>query len=145
MRDVKDLVKEFPDDQEVNCFGSTMIPLLAEAMHLRSKAITDKQYYKQAKKIKTQIVAAVNAQAIHLGIIKIQDIFRDNQHRLYHWVENRAVPAENNRAERELRPTVIARKVSFGSQSEAGARTRERLMSVLHTLKKRHTHPEDHF
>jgi len=47
------------------------------------------------------------------------------------------VPADNNRAERELRPLVIARKVSFGSQSEAGAHTREVLMSVLHTLRKR--------
>ncbi|NQT83870.1 hypothetical protein HQ563_12645 [bacterium] len=32
---------------------------------------------------------------------------------------------------------VIARKVSFGSQSDAGARTREILMTVLLTLKKR--------
>jgi hypothetical protein len=40
-------------------------------------------------------------------------------------------------AERDLRPTVIARKVSFGSQSDAGAHTRGLLMSVLHTLKKR--------
>ena len=47
------------------------------------------------------------------------------------------MPADNNRAERELRPLVIARKVSFGSQSEAGARTREPLMRVLHTLRKR--------
>jgi len=47
------------------------------------------------------------------------------------------VPADNNRAERELRPLVIARKVSFGSQSDAGAQTREILMTVLHTLKKR--------
>ncbi|MBI3941357.1 MAG: transposase, partial [Acidobacteria bacterium] len=39
----------------------------------------------------------------------------------------------DNRCERELRPTVIARKVSFGSQSEAGAKTREIMMSLLHT------------
>jgi len=141
MRDVDDMVKEFPDDQEVSCFGSTMIPLLAAAMHLRSKAITDKQYYQQAKRLKSQIMATVNAQALHQGIIKVQDIFRDNPHRLYHWVENRAVPAENNRAERELRPTVIARKVSFGSQSEAGAKTRERLQSLVQTLKKRAPNP----
>jgi len=31
---------------------------------------------------------------------------------------------------------VIARKTSFGSQSDVGARTREILMTVLHTLKK---------
>ena len=42
----------------------------------------------------------------------------------------------NNLAERDLRPTVIARKVSFGSQSEEGAKTRGILMTVPHTLKK---------
>ena len=40
-----------------------------------------------------------------------------------------------------MRPTVIARKVSFGSQAEEGAKTREVLMSVLHTLKKRVKQP----
>jgi hypothetical protein len=55
---------------------------------------------------------------------------------MYHWAKDRRVPAENNLAERDLRPTVIARKVSFGSQSDAGALTRSVLMTVLHTLKK---------
>ena len=55
------------------------------------------------------------------------------------------VPCKNNRSERELRPTVIARKVSFGSQSEAGAKTREIMMSLLLTLKKRQQHAEDYF
>ena len=41
----------------------------------------------------------------------------------------------------ELNGTVIARKVSFGSQSEAGAKTREVLMSVMQTLKKRVNDP----
>src|SRR5205823_446067 len=57
--------------------------------------------------------------------------------RLYHWTRHPSIPAENNRAERELRPLVIARKISFGSQSERGLHTREVLMSVLHTLRKR--------
>ncbi len=83
--------------------------------------------------------------AQHLGVRQVQGIFRDNAHRVYHWVTNQAVPADNNRAERELRPTVIARKVSFGSQSDAGAKTREILMSVVHTLAKRVADPEAHF
>ena len=40
---------------------------------------------------------------------------------------------------------MIARKVSFGSQSDAGAKTREVLMSVVHTLAKRVADPESHF
>jgi hypothetical protein len=80
-----------------------------------------------------------------LGVRRIQDLFSENAHRLYHWVEDRRVPADTNRAERELRPTVIARKVSFGSQSDAGAKTREILTSLVHTLKKRGSDAESHF
>ena len=38
-------------------------------------------------------------------------------------------------AERQLRPVVILRKISFGCQSERGMRTREILMTILHTAK----------
>ena len=40
---------------------------------------------------------------------------------------------------------MIARKVSFGSQSDAGAKTREVLMTLLHTLKKRCADPQNYF
>jgi hypothetical protein len=60
---------------------------------------------------------------------------------MYHWASDRRIPAENNLAERDLRPTVIARKVSFGSQSDAGAYTRSILMTLIQTLKKRGSDP----
>lgn len=40
---------------------------------------------------------------------------------------------------------MIARKVSHGSQAEDGAQTREVLMSVLQTLKKRVADPRQRF
>lgn len=110
---------------------------MANAISLRTLNITDKQFKRQAAKIKNEIIDITNAQAKHPAIQKIQDIFREKADRLYHWAKDRNVPADNNLAERELRPLVIARKISFGSQSDAGAKTREVLMTVLHTLKKR--------
>ncbi len=145
LREVEDLGKEFPEDPEVGAFTGTLIPLLTEAMRLPTYPLADGQYYAAAVALHQQIVAAVEAPARHLGIRQIQDIFREHPARLYHWVMDRQVPADNNRCERELRPTVIARKVSFGSQSEAGAKTREILMSVLHTLRKRHADAQAHF
>ncbi|HEY5480829.1 MAG TPA: transposase [Verrucomicrobiae bacterium] len=145
MRDVEDLAEEFPGEAEVTAFTSTLIPLLAEAMHLRGRPLADAEYYDQSRPLQQQIVDLIEQPAQHLGVRQVQGIFRDNAHRLYHWVENRAVPADNNRAERELRPTVIARKVSFGSQSDAGAKTRGVLMSAVHTLVKRVPDPEAHF
>jgi transposase len=141
LRDVEDLAREFTDDLEVQLFTSSLIPLLAKAMHLRAQPLSDREYYKQARRLKKQIIEVNEKPAQHLGIRRIQDIFLENEDRLYHWVGERRVPAENNRAERELRPTVIARKVSFGSQSDAGAKTREILMSLMQSLRKRVENP----
>ncbi|EKD32174.1 MAG: hypothetical protein ACD_77C00159G0002 [uncultured bacterium] len=136
LRDVEKLEKNFPEE-EVKSFTGTLIPLMASAMHLHTESIPDEEYYEKAEKIKEQIIGVINSPAHHLGIRSIQDTFHDHEDRLYHWVTDRRVPADNNQAERDLRPTVIARKVSFGSGSDAGAHTRSVLMSVIHTLNKR--------
>lgn len=136
LREVQDLEKEFPDSPEVKTFVNVMAPLLSLAMALRNQPITDEEFYSKAAAVKSEIVAAIDGPAKHAGIQYLQDIFGQNPARMYHWVADRRVPADNNLAERDLRPTVIARKVSFGSQSDAGAQTREILMSILWTLKK---------
>lgn len=136
LREVQDLEKGFPKDEEVKVFVSTLAPLLATAMNLRCLPIPDTQFYERAVEVKSQIIDVVHSPAQHLAIRRIQEIFHENEDRLYRWAEDRQIPAENNLAERDLRPSVIARKVSFGSQSDAGAHTRGVLMSILHTLKK---------
>lgn len=134
---MEDLGKEFPKETEVIGFIGCVAPLLSKAMGLRNKHIPDRIYYKRAKGLKKKIIAAMNSPGRRPGVQKIQDIFREKKQHLFHWAEDRDVPAENNFAEREPRPTVIARKVSHGSQSEAGAKTRSVMMSILHTVKKR--------
>lgn len=141
LREVEDLEKEFGEVAEVVRFCSTVKPLLAAAMGLRGQDIPDEEFYKKAKEVKAQIETAMDSDAQHLGVRGIQEIFRKNRDRLYHWAQDRRVPADNNLAERDLRPTVIARKISFGSQSKTGARTRETLMSLPVTLKKRKLDP----
>jgi transposase len=141
LRYVEDVEKEFPDNPEVKNFVGTFASLLASAMNLRSLPITDAQFYEKAKEVKSQILEAVHHSAQHLAIRRIQEIFHENERRLYRWADDRQIPADNNLAERDLRPTVIARKVSFGSQSEEGANTRGTLMTVLHTLKKQNSDP----
>ncbi len=136
-RNIQDFGESVPDNKEVQCFINTVIPLLKEAIKLRKRYKTKKAYYKRAKEIKQELMMNMNKPSKHFGIKKWQEFFLKNEHRLYHWVEDKDVPADNNYAERELRLVVISRKVSFGSQSIKGAETRSILMSVLHTVKKR--------
>jgi len=100
------------------------------------KNLSDAQYYANAAKIKAEIIRISNSQARHPAVRDLQNVFRKNTHRLYHWAHDRRVPPDNNYSERGLRPLVISRKLSFGTQSEKGSHTRGILMSVLHSLKK---------
>lgn len=141
LREVQNLEKEFPGESEIKTFVAVVAPLLANAMSLNQKKISDPKFYAHAQKLKAKIKTAMKAPAQHLAIRRIQEIFREHQNRLYHWARDRRVPAHNNLAERDLRPSVIARKVSFGSNSPAGAHTRSILTTVLHTLAKRGRDP----
>ncbi len=141
LRDVENVEKEFPENEEVRNFVNTLAPLLASAMNLRGLPIPDAQFYQRAQEVKSHVLKVVHDSAQHLAICRIQEIFHKNEQRLYRWADDRQIPADNNLAERDLRPTVIARKVSFGSQSESGANTRSILMTSLHTLKKQNPDP----
>ena len=137
LRTLDDMGKDFPENKEIQTFVSCVAPLLAQVMHLQAKPIANRSYYQQARTLQKKIRTCIRSPAEHPAIQTYQDIFRLNNKRLYHWVTDRRVPAHNNRAERELRPIVIARKVSFGSQSVEGAHTRSVLMSIIHTAAKR--------
>lgn len=145
LREMTNLQTEFTDEPEVEAYAKTMAELLTQAMRLQSSRPEDGKYYREAKRIKRAMLEAGQAGSKHLAVKRWQDFFVEEADHLYHWVEDRRVPCENNRAERELRPTVIARKVSHGSQAEEGAKTREVLMSVMQTLKKRVSDPRQRF
>ncbi len=59
------------------------------------------------------------------------------KHRQWLWtfVDVKGIEPTNNTAERALRPAVIYRKLSFGTQSEAGSRFVERMLTVSETCR----------
>jgi len=54
---------------------------------------------------------------------------------LWTFVQQEGVEPTNNSAERALRPVVLWRKGSFGTQSRAGSEFAERLLTVVATLR----------
>ena len=59
------------------------------------------------------------------------------KHRQWLWtfVDVKGIEPTNNTAERALRPAVIYRKLSFGTQSESGSRFIERMLTVSETCR----------
>jgi hypothetical protein len=135
MRDVEKLMKEFPEDAQINAFCNELITHIVEAIKLPKLKLSKAEHLMKATKIQDDIMQICNMPSNDPGIQHIQNIFRINEHQLFHWVKNPDIPCENNFAERHLRPVVISRKISFGCQSEKGMQTREILMTILHTAK----------
>jgi transposase len=63
---------------------------------------------------------------------------------LWTFVRVEGVEPTNNLAERQVRPGVLWRNGSFGTQSEAGSRFAERIMTVVATLKQQHRNALDY-
>ena len=60
---------------------------------------------------------------------------------LFAFVANPRVSADNNAAERSLRPTVVSRKISGGTRSEQGSETKSILASLFGTWRLRGCNP----
>jgi transposase len=57
------------------------------------------------------------------------------QRSLWHFFENNNISPTNNHAERQLRPLVISKKLTFGTQSNRGSRFIERIFTVITSCK----------
>jgi transposase len=78
------------------------------------------------------------------GVPKTEGVCRDilkRRQALWTFVYLDGVEPTNNAAERAIRPGVLWRKGSFGTQSAPGSRFVEAMMTMVTTLKQQHRHP----
>jgi transposase len=61
--------------------------------------------------------------------------------RLWLFISQPGIEPTNNTAEQALRPAVILRKITFGTQSSAESRFQERLMTIVATCRKKRRSP----
>ena len=135
-RNVRDLIEAEPDNKEYQKYIPKFLDYLKEAMTLRNR-LKGEDYNDESRRIRDDILKWI-ASPVKDGRLKgYFDYMTEMKHRFFQWVDHPEVEAENNLAERRLRSLVIARKVSLGSQSEKGLKTRETLMSIIDTIKLR--------
>jgi len=122
-------------------FSATFKRLLLRAIAIgrRREALKDttlKQYHADLDRRLDRIMAAV---PIGEPGRKLRKRIAANRAHLFVFVTNRDVPATNNVSERNLRPSVIFRKVTNGFRSEWGAQTYAAFRSVASTAKANQT------
>ena len=96
---------------------------------------SDERFVRCVHTLKTRADALLdNPRAAALEEKVRRRLWKQRDH-LFTFLERAEVPATNNLAERQLRPAVIARKISCGNKTEKGARAWAVLASLAATCR----------
>jgi transposase len=102
---------------------------------LKKESIAKEKIEKEATLIERKLLKISQAKSKDKKVQNLYHLIKKHLKELTLCLRNPLVPADNNRAERMLRPLVILRKISQGNKSKKGALTQEINLSVIETLK----------
>jgi transposase len=135
LRDLKKLREKHPDNASVEEWAGQIKAVFDEAKDMVARNHTQinrcrwRQHFEE-KMLKLALPYRDSKDAPQRVLAKRIESFLGE---LFSFVDCEGVPADNNAAERAVRPAVIARKVSGGSRSARGSKTRMTLMSLFGT------------
>lgn len=150
LRDINKLVEDYPDHQQLNQWAPAVTGLFRAAKDYPGP---DQQRYSTVRAQRQQRTRDSRDFAEKLlsicqpyltqptpmtGLCKRIDKYLDE---LFMFIADPAVPPDNNPAERALRHSVIARKISGGTRSAQGSKTKMVLASLFGTWKLQQQNP----
>src|SRR5512144_1392607 len=117
-------------------FSRRVAALLRRAMALKRRrgTIGDHGYAVLRGKLRAELDRLLAGTYTDPDNARLAKLLRKHRDSVLGFLDHDGVDATNNLAEREIRPAVIARKVSAGNRTEAGAEAHAVLASVLRTL-----------
>lgn len=123
-------------DQGPHAYAEHWRDLLLAAMRFKT-APAEERSATQRRALEVQADVLLEAPRRDPGEERLRRRLLKQRDHLFTFLEHPDVPATNNLAERQLRPAVIARKLSCGNKTPAGAHTWEVLASVSATCTQR--------
>jgi transposase len=119
-------------------FSRRVAALLRKAMALKRRRGTmgDRGYAVLRGKIHAELDRLLAGTYTDPDNARLAKRLRKQRAHLLRFLDHDGVDATNNLAEREIRPAVIARKLSAGNRTEAGAETHAVLASILRTCRR---------
>ena len=138
-RDIQSLIDHH--DHQVKRLGYDLMRSV-EVMFIiwhkyKSGSISWKTFQSQMRPIRKRVNSLL-LRGVFSGNKRLTGMCRElHKHRQWLWTftQVEGIEPTNNAAERALRPAVIYRKLSFGTQSEAGSRFIERMLTVSETCR----------
>ena len=137
LREIKKVSQKETSDEWV-MFAQGLKRLLKDALRLGARSDREADDYGSKRaRIEKRLDRLIDGVYENPDAARLVKRLRKHRDRLFVFLYDATVAPDNNRAEREIRPAVIARKNSFHNMSPRGANTQSILMSVYRTLKLR--------
>jgi len=124
-------------------FGLEVKEILRQAMALAKRRPEVPDYPAQAQALKEALARRVSPKRnwTDKDNAKLAAALHQDLPHLLRYLDDPKLEATNNRAERDLRPAVVVRKMGRCNKGDAGAKAHAILCSILATLRKRGVNP----
>ena len=135
LRDLKKLIEANGDDENVRAWVESVKLLYRIAKKIARRGFIEPVRVKLRQQLETKLLGLAQPYLKNESAPQRVLAQRIEKHlgELFTFVQYPGCPSGNNAAERAIRPAVIARKISGGTRSENGSKTRTTLMSVFGT------------
>jgi transposase len=135
LRDLKKLIEAHPDNEDVRKWVEQVKSVYKAAKLTCRRGFGESVRVMLRQKLETKLFGLAEPYLRNDSAPQRVLAERIERHlgEFFTFVQYPGCPSGNNAAERAIRPAVIARKVSGGTRSEDGSRTRTTLMSVFGT------------
>jgi transposase len=139
LRDLKHVEQYKHPSKNWPKFAKKLRRLVGDAMRLkkRQEKLGAEAYASRRDRLHVRLDALVATPWKDQQAQRLLKRFRRHRNHLFTFLDDPAVPADNNHGERAIRPAVIIRKNSYGNRSQRGADCQAVLMSIYRTLKQR--------
>jgi transposase len=129
-------------DRYWSAFAKKLRRLIGDAIRLwRRDKMTAREFTSRRARLDVRLGDLIDTAWRHQEAERLVKRLRRHRHELFTFLDEAAVPFDNNHAERAIRPAVLIRKNSYSNRSRRGADAQAVLMSVYRTLKQRGYHP----
>ena len=136
LRELRELKVKYPKSKEIKQFSQRLKRLYKRGTALEELFGSGVDITKRLGRLQIDTENGALKKHRHHELKRLAKRLWKYRKELYVFVENAEVDATNNRAEREQRPAVLLRKISYCNRSAQGAKNQAILMSSIRTAEK---------
>lgn len=147
IRELNKILKNWKEDPPTQRYCQRLKALIQEALQIKRDFKEGRLSWQNLRKKRNLIVSEMSDFEIcppnRKPLVRIAKRLAKYKGELFTFLDHPALEGHNNQAEREIRPNVLMRKITFGNRSMQGAKNHSVTMSVIQTAKRNGLSPPE--